>query len=103
MQKIHSLQEQIDLLAVSGHTEEALEAVEQCLALLEEQGLGSGVFIKPILHYGYNMSMAANDIEGAQAYLSKELLAVRQSEGHDSPRAIEIDEQMQLLLHSDDV
>jgi len=91
MCEINSLQEDIILLAASGDSDAALEAVERCLFLLEEQGLGSGAFVKPILHYGYEMSMATNDINNAQMYLSKELLAVRQSEGVDSPRAIEID------------
>jgi hypothetical protein len=94
MCEINSLQEDIILLAASGNSDAALEAVERCLFLLEEQGLGSGAFVKPILHYGYQMSMATNDINKAQLYLSKELLAVRQSEGVDSPRAIEIDQEI---------
>lgn len=97
MCEINSLQEDIILLAASGNSDAALEAVERCLFLLEEQGLGSGAFVKPILHYGYQMSMATNDTNNAQMYLSKELLAVRQSEGVDSPRAIEIDGARDLL------
>ena len=69
----------------------ALESVDRCLALMNEQGIGGGAFTKSIYHRGYAICDAAGDDAGARAYLSSELRAVRDSEGVDSPNATEIE------------
>ena len=69
----------------------ALESVDRCLALMNEQGIGGGAFTKSIYHRGYAICDAAGDDAGARAYLSSELRAVRDSEGADSPNATEIE------------
>jgi len=94
MLEIQSLQEDIDLLASTGKSALALTAVQTCLTLLEQQGIGYGVFTKPILRFGYEMSLATKDYMGAHKYLSEELLAVQQSEGVDSPRALQIENEI---------
>lgn len=88
MTEIHSLQEDIDLLAVTGECDLALSAIQRCLQLMKLQGIGSGVFTKPLLRYGYEMSLRTNDLPGSQRYLLEELLAIQQSEGTDSRRAL---------------
>jgi hypothetical protein len=88
MMEIHSLQEEIDLLAVTGECHLALTAIQRCLQLMKCQGIGSGVFTKPLLRYGYEMSIRIKDLAGSQRYLSEELLAIQQSEGADSRRAL---------------
>ena len=69
----------------------ALESVDRCLALMNEQGIGGGAFTKSIYHRGYAICDAAGDEAGARAYLASELRAVRDSEGVDSPNATEIE------------
>jgi hypothetical protein len=59
------------------------------------QGIGSGVFTKPLLvRYGYEMSIPIKDLAVSQRYyqhMSEEfLLAIQQSEGADSCRALSI-------------
>jgi hypothetical protein len=88
MIEIHILQEEIDLLAVSGEFDVALSAIQRCLKLMKVQGIGSGVHTKSLHHYGYEMSLLANDFAGSQRYLSEELLAIQESEGNDSPHAL---------------
>ena len=93
MEDINSLQEAISL-AVSTNSSDArstLDKVERCLELMKEQGIGAGVFTKPIFHFGYQICVRAGDKRGAQKYLLKELVAVRQSEGTDSPKGLEIE------------
>jgi hypothetical protein len=69
----------------------ALEAVDRCLALMNEQGIGGGAFTKSIYHRGYAICEAAGDDARARSYLVSELRAVRDSEGADSPNATEIE------------
>ena len=42
--------------------------------------------------------MACGDVEGANAYLLCELKAVQESEGLDSPRALEIEQVLNIWL-----
>ena len=113
MMKIQSLQEDIALssismlvssnkdsssssssssLTINEKETSALESVTKCLALMNEQGIGGGVYTKSIYHHGYDICMACGNVEGAKAYLVRELKAVRESEGVDSPRALEIEQ-----------
>mmetsp|Transcript_21526 Transcript_21526/g.46802 ORF Transcript_21526/g.46802 Transcript_21526/m.46802 type:complete len:357 (-) Transcript_21526:94-1164(-) len=74
----------------------ALDSIEKCLALMKRQGIGAGVFTKSILHNGHDICLAAGDNERARSYLLSELGAVKDSEGFDSPKAIQIE---QILNH----
>ena len=91
MVQINLLHENVTLCAASGKAEEAIQGVDQCLKLLNEQGIGSGVFTKPLLHYGYQIALTRlhNDVL-ARLYLERELIAVTNSEGHGSDRAVDI-------------
>jgi len=94
MVEIKSLQEDIALSSSTTLATTAaavLDSVKKSLALMNEQGIGGGVFLKSIYHQGYDVCMAAGDDEGARSYLVRELKAVQDSEGVDSPRAIEIE------------
>ena len=66
--------------------------MKKCLTLMKKQGIGGGVFTKSIYHSGYDICMASGDFEEAKSYLSCELKAVQDSEGVDSPRAVEIEQ-----------
>ncbi|KAL7536532.1 hypothetical protein ACHAXR_009276 [Thalassiosira sp. AJA248-18] len=95
MVEIQSLQEEISLFSpvrlTAGKAAAALDSIRRCLALMEEQGIGGGVFTKSIFHHGYDICHATGDNEGAIEYLLKELIAVRHSEGDSCARAIEIE------------
>jgi hypothetical protein len=95
MLELNSLQEDISLLARTGNPKEAMHSVEQCLKFLDQQGIGTGVFVKPILHYGYQISLTGlDDKELARSYLARELIAVNDSEGVGCYKSIDI----QLML-----
>ena len=64
---------------------------------MEEQGLEVGAFTKSIFHHGHNICLASGDYEGARSYLNKELVAVRDSEGVSSLKAIEIEQALEDL------
>lgn len=68
-----------------------LEDVNKCLSLMTQQGIGGGAFTKSIYHRGYAICVAAGDIEMARSFLQSEYVAVRNSEGVDSPNALEIE------------
>ena len=68
-----------------------LEDINKCLSLMTQQGIGGGAFTKSIYHRGYAICIAAGDIKLAQTYLQSEYIAVRNSEGVDSPNALEIE------------
>ena len=102
MMKIQSLQEDIAMSSSmvsssttnkdDGNSSPQLESVKECLELMDVQGIGGlGVYTKSIYHHGYNTCMASRDMVGARAYLVQELKAVQDSEGVDSPRAVEIE------------
>lgn len=91
MVELNSLYEDISFYAAGGKPEEAIRAVNRCLELLGEQGIGVGAFTKPILHYGYQISLTGLHNETmARSYLERELVAVKSSEGAGSDRAIDI-------------
>mmetsp|Transcript_18626 Transcript_18626/g.34290 ORF Transcript_18626/g.34290 Transcript_18626/m.34290 type:complete len:360 (-) Transcript_18626:127-1206(-) len=95
MIEIQSLQEEISLLSsvvlTSDKATAALDSIEKCLALMEKQGIGGGVFTKSIYHHGYDICLAIGDDEGARGYLRKELIAVKHSEGADCSKVVEIE------------
>ena len=97
MIKIKTLHDDIAFQSSTGIA--ALESVEKCLDLMKEQGIGGGAFTKSIYHRGHDICIAAGDKTGARAYLANELIAVRDSEGIGSPKAIEI-EHMLNRVHS---
>lgn len=68
-----------------------LEDVNKCLSLMTQQGIGGGAFTKSIYHRGYAICIAAGDIKLARSYLQSEYIAVCNSEGIDSPNALEIE------------
>ena len=68
-----------------------LEDINKCLSLMTQQGIGGGAFTKSIYHRGYAICIAAGDIKSARTYLQSEYIAVRNSEGVDSPNALEIE------------
>lgn len=85
------LHEKIAFHAAGDNPEEAILAVNKCLELLKEQGIGGGVFTKPILHYGYQVaSTNLRDEVLAKSYLERELVAAKNSEGAGSDRANDI-------------
>ena len=97
MMEIQNLQEDIALQSSSGlvskiNAEGQLASVTKCLALMKDQGLGGGAFTKSLLHQGFEICHAAGDYDGAREYLNNELTAVRDSEGVNSSKAIEIKE-----------
>ncbi|KAL7530447.1 hypothetical protein ACHAWF_003381 [Thalassiosira exigua] len=95
MAQIQSLQEDTAFFSLTKMAAKdasaALESVEKCLALMNEQGIGGPVFTKSLYHRGHDICMAAGDSEGAISYLGRELKAVQDSEGIDSPKAIKIE------------
>jgi hypothetical protein len=101
MEQIRILQEDIALsssiVTVSSSTSTAtsslsqLEDVNKCLSLMTQQGIGGGAFTKSIYHRGYAICVADGDVEMARSYLLSEYIAVRNSEGVDSPNALEIE------------
>ena len=90
MLKIQELQEDIALQS-SHNTKEKLDSVVECLGLMKSQGLSGGAFTKTIYHHGHNLCHAAGDHAGAISYLNHELLAVQESEGIASCKAVEIE------------
>lgn len=89
MEEIGALQEELSWLDQTEQPHAAIEAVERCRSLLEAQGNGSGVFVKSLLHRGYQISMfGLDDRPLARDYLSQELLATNMCEGPGSPNAV---------------
>ncbi|KAL3898159.1 MAG: hypothetical protein SGARI_006743 [Bacillariaceae sp.] len=96
MVELNALQEDISLLAQSGQPKAAIEAVERCRGLLKEQGIGSGVFVKAVLHLGYQVSLVGlEDQAMAKSYLDQELVATNMCEGVGSPNSIKIEKLLQ--------
>ena len=69
----------------------ALSSVKRCLGLMDEQGIGGGAFSKSLLHSAYELCLALDNNHAAREYLSKELTAVRDSEGIGCPKASAIE------------
>lgn len=78
-----------------------LASVRRCLTLMKEQGLAGGAFTKSIFHHGYDICLAAGDYYGARSYLNSELVAVRDSEGVHSSKAIEIEQVLKDIQDSE--
>lgn len=78
-----------------------LASVRRCLTLMKEQGLAGGAFTKSIFHHGYDICIAAGDYDGARFYLNSELIAVRDSEGVHSSKAIEIEQVLKDIQDSE--
>ena len=96
MMQIKMLQDEIALSA-GLISKNGTSSIEKCLALMNEQGIGGGVFTKSLYHQGYEICTAAGDSEGARSYLGRELIAVCHSEGVGSPKAIEIEDMMNYI------
>lgn len=100
MSKLDALQEKISLLAASGSPEAAIEAIEESFVLLRIQQINNGSMLKPLFHHGYQIAMGClGDKIMAPDYLTKELVAVNQSEGIGSPKAMEIQDMLDSMLH----
>lgn len=100
IEKIRTLQEDIALSSSTTGKDagaKALSSIKSCLQLMDDSGLGAGVFTKSLLHQGYVYSMAAGDKDGARSYLVDELKAVQDSEGRYCPNAIEIEDTLSQL------
>ena len=78
-----------------------LASIRRCLTLMKEQGLAGGAFTKSIFHHGYDICIAAGDYDGARFYLNSELIAVRDSEGVHSSKAIEIEQVLKDIQDSE--
>lgn len=78
-----------------------LASVRRCLTLMKEQGLAGGAFTKSIFHRAYDICLAAGDYDGARFYLNSELIAVRDSEGVHSSKAIEIEQVLRDIQDSE--
>ena len=69
----------------------AIQMIDQCVDLLREQGIGSGVFTMPLFNFGYQVAlMGLKDNTLAKAYLVQQMEAVVQCEGINSPDAIRL-------------
>jgi len=91
MIEFKSLNEDIAMYAATGQPEIAIRTLDRCLALLDEQGIGTWPVVKSILHYGYQISLTGlHDVVLARSYLARELLAVKSSEGVDCYKAVDI-------------
>jgi hypothetical protein len=89
MAELTALQEDLAWLDHAGRPHAALEAVDRCRSLLEEQGNGSGVFVKSLLHRAYQIArFGLHDGAMARHYLSQELFATNMCEGVGSPNAV---------------
>ena len=92
MTQLHDLHSAIPGLVQQGQHHTAIDNIDLCIDLLQKQGIGSGVFTKPLFRYGYQVAlMGLKDKRLARSYLSKELKAVIQSEGAGCPDAIRLE------------
>mmetsp|Transcript_12382 Transcript_12382/g.27472 ORF Transcript_12382/g.27472 Transcript_12382/m.27472 type:complete len:408 (-) Transcript_12382:40-1263(-) len=73
---------------------QTLQIIDNCLELMEEQGLGgdSGQLAKPILRHGYQVAVASDlcSRDTCRSYLSRELRATTMCEGAESYRSTDI-------------
>jgi hypothetical protein len=89
MEELSALQEELSWLDQTAQPHAAMEAVDRCRFLLEEQGNSSGVFIKSLLHKAYQISLfGLSDTIMARDYLSQELFATTMCEGVGSPNCV---------------
>ncbi len=95
MNQLHLLHASIPDLVQKGKHQVAIDNIESCVALLQKQGIGSGVFTKPLFKYGYQVAlMGLKDRRLARQYLVKELNSVIQSEGVGCPDAVRLDQML---------
>jgi len=91
MVKLHDLHASLPNMVRQGQHQRAIQVIDQCIALLHEQGIGSGVFTMPLLNYGYQVAlMGLKDKYLARAYLEKQIVAVTQCEGVGCPEALRL-------------
>lgn len=91
MNQLHDLHGAIPDLVQKGKYQTALDNINTCVGLLQRQGIGSGVFTKPLFKYGYQVAlMGLKDRKLARQFLAKELNAVVQSEGVGCPDAVRL-------------
>jgi hypothetical protein len=95
MNQLHELHASIPDLVQKGKHQVAIDNIESCVVLLQKQGIGGGVFTKPLFKYGYQVAlMGLKDRRLARQYLVKELNAVIQSEGVGCPDAVRLDQML---------
>jgi hypothetical protein len=98
MMELSSLHEDISLFAASNMSHDAIKAVDLCLALLQQQGIGTSSVCKPIFNWGYQISMTGlHDAVLARSYLVQQLQAVRHSEGVGSYNAMDTQQMLNEL------
>ena len=91
MNQLHDLHASIPELVHKGQHHAAIDNIDTCIKLLQIQGIGSGVFTKPLFKYGYQVAlMGLKDRRLARQYLTEELNAVVQSEGVGCPDAVRL-------------
>ncbi|KAL9184566.1 hypothetical protein ACHAXT_012536 [Thalassiosira profunda] len=102
MMRIQSLQEEIAMFTSGPDSPDAktaqLDTITRCLDLMKEQGIDRGAYTKAIYHAGHMICSATGDVAGAKEYLQNELVAVRESEGDSSPKALEIESIFRRML-----
>jgi hypothetical protein len=93
MKQLNDLHASIpDIVRKGGH-QRAIEIIDECIGLLVEQGIGSGVFTKPLFEYGHQVArMGLKDKELAKSYLLKEIEAVVQCEGDNCPDKVRLEQ-----------
>lgn len=95
MIQLHDLHATIPTLVQRGQHHAAIDNIDSCINLLCQHGIGSGVFTKPLLKYGYQVSlMGLHDKKLARKYLAKELKAVIQSEGAGCPESVRLEQML---------
>jgi hypothetical protein len=91
MVQLHDLHASLPTVVREGRHKHAILIIDQCINLLCEQGIGSGVFTMPLFHYGYQVAlMGLKDKKLARAYLLKQIEAVSQCEGVGCPEAVRL-------------
>ena len=91
MVQVHTLYAALPKMVRQGHHQKAIQMIDQCVDLLREQGIGSGVFTMPLFNFGYQVALLGlKDNTLAKAYLVQQMEAVVQCEGINSPDAIRL-------------
>jgi hypothetical protein len=98
MMELSALHEDISLFAASNMSHDAIKAIDLCLALLQQQGIGTSSVCKPIFNWGYQISLTGlHDAVLARSYLVQQLQAVRNSEGAGSYNAMDTQQMLNEL------
>jgi len=88
MAEIARLHELLPELVTLGLYDEAMQAVDQSLALLKEQKLEFGAFTKDLFGYGYQLTV---DHDVAEHFLKRQIVAIIESEGVGCPNAVRLE------------